>query len=183
MDIMQPFTTGLNPVTQTLLNAYAGGAMKIKTVNEVQELVDNMSLNEYHAHTEEEAAPKKKGMIDLNAQDSLHASTKHLIIQLETLAKRLEAHEVAQLSTNATCDFCEQANESGVRLLISLGLSEEQVKYMGTFTRQHWNPYSNTYNPGWTEHPNFSYRSNNVPHPPQTNCTPPRNPTTNEKSH
>ena len=54
--------------------------MKVKTTNEVRELIGNMSLNEYRAHTEEEATPKKKCMIDLNAQDDLLANNKLLSI-------------------------------------------------------------------------------------------------------
>ena len=98
MDIMQAFTTRLKPDTQMLQDAYAGGTMKIKTDDEVRALIDNMSLNEYRGHTEEEATPKKKGMINLNTQDALLASNKLLSIQLETIAKRLEAREVAHLS-------------------------------------------------------------------------------------
>jgi len=63
MDIMQAFTTGLKPDTRMLLDASAGGTIKIKTADEVCTLIDNMSLNEYRGHTEEEAIPKKKGMI------------------------------------------------------------------------------------------------------------------------
>jgi hypothetical protein len=58
MDIMQAFITGLKPDTRILLDASAGGTMKIKTADEVRELIDNMSLNEYQAHTKEEASPK-----------------------------------------------------------------------------------------------------------------------------
>jgi len=42
---MPAFTTGLILETQMLLDASAGGTMKIKTIVEVQELIDNMSLN------------------------------------------------------------------------------------------------------------------------------------------
>ena len=91
MDIMQAFTTGLIPDTQMLLHASAGGTMKIKTVDEVRALINDMSLNEYRGITEEEATPRKKGMIDLSTKDALHASNKLLSIQLETIAKWLAA--------------------------------------------------------------------------------------------
>ena len=36
------------------------------------------------------------------------------------------------------------------------------VNYVGNFNRQlQNNPYSNTYNPGWKQHPNFSWSSQN----------------------
>jgi len=62
MDIMQVFTTGLKSDTRMLLDAYAGGTMKIKTNVKVRELINNMSLNEYRGHTEEETTPMKKGI-------------------------------------------------------------------------------------------------------------------------
>jgi len=55
-------------------------------------------------------------MIELDTQDVLLTSNKLLSIQIETLAKNLDAREVAQLPT------------------------KEQVKYMATFTRQYRNP-------------------------------------------
>jgi len=48
-------------------------------------------------------------MIDLNIQDDLLASNKLLNVQIETLAKRLEARKVAQLSAKSICDFSKQA--------------------------------------------------------------------------
>ncbi|KAK8713711.1 hypothetical protein V6N13_148922 [Hibiscus sabdariffa] len=32
----------------------------------------------------------------------------------------------------------------------------EQASYLGNFNKNSNNPYSNTYNPGWRQHPNFS---------------------------
>jgi len=50
------------------------------------------------------------------------------------------------------------------------------VMYMGVYTRQQLNPYSNTYNPCWSELPNFSWKGNNSLNPPQTsNHHPPKN--------
>ena len=46
-DVMQAFTTGLKSDTRMLLDAYAGGTMKINTADEVRTLIDDMSLNEY----------------------------------------------------------------------------------------------------------------------------------------
>ncbi|AET02979.1 hypothetical protein MTR_8g060460 [Medicago truncatula] len=142
--------------------------MKIKTADEVRELIDNISLNEYHADTEEEeAAPKKNGMIDLNTQDALLASNKVFNIQLHTLSKRLDAREVGQLYAIVTCDLCWQAHESGACLPASFGLSEEKIKYMDTFTRKQRNLYSNTYNPDWAKTSKFLL--------PKQQCSPEKN--------
>ena len=36
----------------------------------------------------------------------------------------------------------------------------ESVNYIGNFNRGQNNPYSNSYNPGWRNHPNFSWGGN-----------------------
>ena len=43
----------------------------------------------------------------------------------------------------------------------------EQANFISNFNRQQHNPYSNTYNPGWRNHPNFSWGNNqHNPKPP-----------------
>jgi len=63
------------------------------------------SLNEYRAHIKEEAASKKKGMIDLNTHDALPASNKILSIEIETISNTLEAKTLAQIPSKVSgCD-------------------------------------------------------------------------------
>ena len=51
---------------------------------------------------------------------------------------------------------------------ILTGVPVEQANYV------QGNPYSNTYNPGWKNHPNFSYKNNNALYAPgQAPATPP----------
>jgi hypothetical protein len=84
----------------------------------------------------------KKDMINLNTKDALLSSNKLPRLQLETIAKKLEAREVAKISAKCTCDLCEQSHESRACLPTNLKLSEEQVKYVRNFSRQQRNPYS-----------------------------------------
>ena len=39
--------------------------------------------------------------------------------------------------------------------------SGEQMNYVGNYQRGNQGPYTNTYNPGWANHPNFSWRNEN----------------------
>ena len=41
------------------------------------------------------------------------------------------------------------------------GTNTAYVDYVGSSSRPQNNPYSNTYNPGWRNHPNFSWSNNN----------------------
>jgi len=56
----------------------------------------------------------------------------------------LEAQEVAKLSTNGMgCNFCGQYHETEACLPTNLGLSEEQIKYIGAVDRHQRYPFSN----------------------------------------
>ncbi|EOY00167.1 Uncharacterized protein TCM_009852 [Theobroma cacao] len=49
----------------------------------------------------------------------------------------------------------------------------ESVKFVGNFNKQQTNPYSNTYNPGWRNHRNFSWDNNKLgPSNPRLNNPP-----------
>ncbi|KAL2461737.1 Gag-Pol polyprotein [Abeliophyllum distichum] len=41
-----------------------------------------------------------------------------------------------------------------------LASPDEQVNFVQNNTRQQYNPYSQTYNPGWRQHPNFKWSDN-----------------------
>jgi len=76
--------------------------------------------------------------------------------RIDKIVKKLEARKVAKLSTNIIgSDFCEQAHETGACLPASLGLSEEQVNYMGVVAGQKRYPFSNNFNSGWPNRQNF----------------------------
>jgi len=58
----------------------------------------------------------------------------------------------------------------------------EEANYMGNYQKN--NPYSNTYNPGWAQHPNLKYSNNNTLNPLLPNPTPQqqRNPSAFEEA-
>ena len=56
-----------------------------------------------------------------------------------------------------SCVYCEEGH-----LFDNCPANPTSVNYVGNFNRQnHDNPYSNTYNPGWRQHPNFSWSYQN----------------------
>jgi len=76
------------------------------------------------------------------------------------------------------CDLCGEGHANGECVL--KGVSEE-ANNMGNF--QKVNPYSNTYNPSWANHPNLKYTNNNTLNPLQPNPQQqPRKPSALEKA-
>jgi hypothetical protein len=85
--------------------------------------------------------------------DALALRVEHMCINLNTVA-----------AVSSDCEISgTKGHQSAERSLLN-ETHYEKVNYT------QGNPYSNTYNPGWRNHPNFSYKNNN----PIQNTAPPR---------
>src|SRR5262249_23743115 len=68
-----------------------------------------------------------------------------------------------------SCELCGTPGHKSVECQAGNPFAQpiEQVDYAGNFQRPPQNnPYSNTYNPGWRNHPNFSWSNQQNPRPP-----------------
>ena len=105
---------------------------------------------------------KTVGVLELDSITSLAA-------QMATLSQQLGKMNVNAIQTNVVCDHCA-GNHSSVNCQMGnpfAQLSYGQANYVSNFQRQN-NPYLNTYNPGWRNHPNFSWSNNQrLAKPPQ----------------
>ena len=80
---------------------------------------------------------------------------------------KLNVHAVDSCAPSPLCARCgsfEHATEN-CQVGNSFAPSHvENVSYVNNFQRRPSNdPYSNSYNPGWKQHPNFSYRADPLP--------------------
>ena len=76
----------------------------------------------------------------------------------------------AQQSTVVSCTYCGEGH-----LFDNCPSNPESVYYVGNFNRNN-NPYSNTYNPGWRQHPNFSWNSHSQNAGPSSSSSLPNRP-------
>jgi hypothetical protein len=100
MEITLIFTNGLKTQTRMLLDYSAGVSMQNKIVAEIRELVENMALNEYRLHGNDQNVSRRQGIFQLDTQDALIAGHKLLSNKLEAIAKKLETPETAKLVMN-----------------------------------------------------------------------------------
>ncbi|CAJ2677643.1 unnamed protein product [Trifolium pratense] len=147
MEQMQIFIRGLRMQSRILIDASAGGTIRHKNEDEVRELVENMCMNEYRSKSERD--PKKRGVFDVDTNTALLA-------QIEILNKKLAAKTLAEANVSQVqevrCDFCHGPHANG---MCSLEAESEEANYAGGYQKN--NPYSNTYNPGWKDHPNLQW--------------------------
>jgi len=83
------FIDGLRPQTKQLLDASAGGKIKLKIPEEATELIENMYAS-YHAILSNRThQPTKKSLLELSSHDTLLAQNKLLSKKLDILIETL----------------------------------------------------------------------------------------------
>ncbi|KAG8493010.1 hypothetical protein CXB51_012669 [Gossypium anomalum] len=106
---------------------------------------------------------KAAGVFNLDAITMLSNQVELLNKKIDGLYGSTQVHPVMR------CDSNGGGAHNTDYLSFNLGIEEEQVQYMGNNSRPQNNSYSNTYNVGWRNHPNFSWggQGNQKPqHPP-----------------
>ena len=179
---IQTFYNGLISGHRAMIDVTAGGSLMRKTLDDAYQLLDDMANNAFNWQSER-ANRKPAGIHSIDTLSSLSA-------QMELLNKKMDGLNVmphhAQ-DSNYDVNGGEQDMEFQDH-------SSEQVNFMGNFqggqnsfqrpTQNQFqnnrgqgqfqrnqvnpqnNPYSATYNPGWRNHPNFSYKNQNALIPP-----------------
>lgn len=155
---MQNFIKFLKSLTHILLDASARGIIRQMIEPQVKDLIKKMCMNEYRSKNERsvkiETVGMHKGMLPLDTRTTLLA-------QIELLNKKLAESSLGRAKVSQVRalrrDFCEEEHVNG---RCSLERTSEEVQF-SNFQKN--NLYSNTYNIGWKEHPNFRWNNNQNP--------------------
>ncbi|XP_010525596.1 PREDICTED: uncharacterized protein LOC104803368 [Tarenaya hassleriana] len=144
--LINTFFRGLRMDTKTLIRASCGGSIQNKSFAELEEHIEMMA--------QEEDAPSEYSR-DLPRKGNDH-TIQMVFEQLIVLNAKLEDSKRSSRTEHST----PTQEELG---MYALDERVEGVNYVAN------NPYSNTYNPGWKNHPNLSYKSNSVENPASNN--------------
>ena len=103
-----------------------------------------------------------------------------LSAKVDAMTQRLDQKNVNTMNSSASspCEICGSIKHISLPHQVGSPFFQDpdEVNYVQKFNPRPTNdPYSNTYNPGWKNHPNLSYRSNpdNVNMPPMNARVPP----------
>jgi len=83
------FIDGLRPQFKQLLDALAGGKIKMKTLEEAMDLIETMAASDITILRDRACIPTKKSLLEITSQDALLAQNKLLSKQLEALIETL----------------------------------------------------------------------------------------------
>lgn len=152
---LETFYNGLNPSTRLMVDAAANGALLSKSYTEAYEILERIANNNYRwPSARQPAARGSAGVHSIDAITALSAQVTSLTNMVKALTN---APTTVKQVTELSCVYCGEEHDFD-----NCPGNPALVNYVGNFNRQPQNnSYSNTYNPGWKQHPNFSWSNQN----------------------
>ena len=143
------FIDGLRPQSKQLLDAAAGGKIKLKTPEEAMELIENMAASDQAILHDRTYVPTKRSLLELSTQDATLAQKKLLTRQIEALTETLSKlpQQLQAVSSSHSsvlqveeCPTCGGTHEPGQ--CVSQQDSSREVNYMGIPNRHGFQGYN-----------------------------------------
>lgn len=169
-DQVQAFYEGLNDTNKSLVDSGCGGVLMEKSSDEAIVLFETLSENSQQFSSRGRQGVKGKGVYEVSTNDGVQSQMAAMEKKLDILVKAMSAQNISQVQQVAkieVCAICSHSNHTTETCPMSCFTDHEQANYVGQNNyHPKNNPYSNTYNPGWKDHPNFSWsNSQNVLNP------------------
>ncbi|XP_022883520.1 uncharacterized protein LOC111400337 [Olea europaea var. sylvestris] len=151
------FYYGLKQEFRNMIDASAGGSVMTLDVDEAYDLYEKIAENQSMWPTDREAPRKTSGLHNVDAMTALAVQMEVLTMKMDNLSKSVNmVHQ-----SPPVCEGCGADHASTRCPLASTHVNQfKEVSYALNFQRQQNNPFSNTFNPGWKNHPNFSWSNN-----------------------
>ncbi|CAN6707332.1 unnamed protein product [Malus baccata var. baccata] len=154
--LLQYFYEGLLPIERQMLDASAGGALVDKTPTAAKTLIANQALNaKQYKGVGQRGTPRQHQVNEVSAITELQNQMANLTTLLSQVVERPKVQNVSACGVCSTqghpTDTCPQLIENG-------GWETLNAVGFGQQYQQRNDPFSNTYNLGWRDHPNFKWR-------------------------
>lgn len=149
--LIQYFYEGLLPMERRSIDAASGGAILNKTPREARELINIMAANSQQFCSTQDTTSRRVNEVSVSNLESQ-------ISNLTALVQQLAASN--QTQPPQVCGICT-AQGHYTDACPTLQVDEvESANAVGGFNnsnQRRYDPFSNSYNPGWRDHPNLSY--------------------------
>ncbi|CAN6570923.1 unnamed protein product [Malus baccata var. baccata] len=158
--LLQYFYEGLLPLECQMLDASAGGALVDKTPMAAKVLIANRALNAQQYEGVGQRGPPRHQVHEVSSTSDLHSQLANLTSIVSQMAEGMK------MQGPVVCGVCSiqgHVSEKCPQLIENGGWeSANAIGFQGQNQSRH-DPYSNTYNPGWRDHPNFKWREPQQP--------------------
>ncbi|XP_073123449.1 uncharacterized protein [Henckelia pumila] len=148
-------------------DAAVGGNLLRKSPEEGYELLEEIASSSYHPQSERNISRRTTGLHQVDAITAMSA-------QLEALTKKIDGLSMGNYAMRIQEVFCDKCGgehftqdfQDDNPFYVPHGMP---VKQVGSQNHPRNNPYSNSYNSVWRQHPKFSWGGQNNQYRPQGN--------------
>ncbi|GJT71451.1 DNA-directed DNA polymerase [Tanacetum coccineum] len=151
-DWLHYLPSGLLTMDQNMIDVASGGALVHKTPTEARTFISNMAANSQQFGTRQECPTKSVSEVKTSYDQHLDNLT-------SLVEKLVMGNSTQQVKACGICSVV--GHPTNMCSIIQYG-SPEKMNVVGGFPgppQRKYDPFSSTYNPGWRDHPNFSYGS------------------------
>ncbi|KAH9782757.1 hypothetical protein KPL71_009045 [Citrus sinensis] len=148
--LIQYFYEGLLLMDRSMIDAASGGVLVNKTPTQARELISNMAANAQQFGNRQDATSRTVNEVNISSVEQ----------RLDKLTSLVEKFVVGNVQQVKTCGICSNMGHSTDMCPTLQEELVEQANAVGGFPgmpQRRYDPYAQTYNPGWKDHPNFSY--------------------------
>ncbi|CAN6700765.1 unnamed protein product [Malus baccata var. baccata] len=154
--LLQYFYEGLLPIERQMLDASAGGALVDKTPTAAKTLISNRALNaQQYEGVGQRSNPRPHQVNEVSAITELQNQMANLTTLLSQV---VEGPKVKNVATCGVCSMQGHLTDKCPQLIENGGWETLNAVGFGNQYQPRNDPFSNTYNPGWRDHPNFKWR-------------------------
>ncbi|CAN6712666.1 unnamed protein product [Malus baccata var. baccata] len=154
--LLQYFYEGLLPIERQMLDASAGGALVDKTPTAAKTLIANRAWNaQQYEGVGQRGTPRQHQVNEVSAITELQNQMANLTTLLSQV---VEGPKVQNVSACGVCSMQGHPMDKCPQLIENGGWETLNAVGFGQQYQQRNDPFSNTYNPGWRDHPNFKWR-------------------------
>ncbi|KAM2921806.1 hypothetical protein COP2_043494 [Malus domestica] len=158
--LLQYFYEGLLSMERQMLDASAGGALVDKTPEAAKVLIANRAHNAQQYEGVGQREPPRHQVNEVSSTSDLHSQLANLTSLVSQMA---EGMKMQGPNVCGVCSIQGHASEKCPQLIENGGWeSAHAIGFQGQNQPRN-DPYSNTYNPGWRDHPNFKWREPQQP--------------------
>ncbi|CAN6542443.1 unnamed protein product [Malus baccata var. baccata] len=158
--LLQYFYEGLLPLERQMLDASAGGALVDKTPMAAKVLIANRALNAQQYEGVGQRGPPRHQVHEVSTTSDLHSQLANLTSIVSQMAEGMK------MQGPVVCGVCSiqgHVSEKCPQLIENGGWESANAIGFQSQNQSRHDPYSNTYNPGWRDHPNFKWRDPQQP--------------------
>ncbi|CAN6704215.1 unnamed protein product [Malus baccata var. baccata] len=158
--LLQYFYEGLLPLERQMLDASAGGALVDKTPMAAKILISNRAFNAQQYEGVGQRRPPRHQVHEVSSTSDLHSQLANLTSIVSQMAEGMK------MQGPVVCGVCSiqgYVSEKCPQLIENGGWESANAIGFQSQNQSRHDPYSNTYNPGWRDHPNFKLRDPQQP--------------------